>query len=132
MTLSELEQTLPNGFHDAFLDDFTLVLSKGTAALSVSVDISGSNASSGEYKTVMIMLSGVVAFVFDVPWIGESLDCPLDICSFATSEKQYPGFSKIPPEIQKLFLSFFVGDPWNNFIHIAATEAEIVWKAGAE
>ena len=128
MTLADLENTFPYGLHDTFLMGFTVSFPHGTAVLDVLINVTRNEPEfDPEYKRANIYLNGLVAFVVEIPWVVGPMDGPLDICSFDTTEYQYPGFSKIPPEEQKKFRSLYVGKPWDNYIHIAAASAEVVW-----
>lgn len=126
MTLSQLEDTLPNGLHDAFLMGLILSFDQGTASLKVRLLVSG-NGEKARYEDAEIRLGGLAAVVVEGPERVSSIPAPLGICSFETSEKHYPAFSQVPEEIRRLFHSLYVESPWNSFIHIAAASAEIVW-----
>ena len=128
MNLSELEDTLPDGFHDADLKEVRYSLVDATASLTFDVVVND------EYEEIEVLLSGVIAFVVDGPRRRIPTAESLPVQGFKTTyekfdaAKDFPVFLTFPKEIQEKCYSFYVNGSWNSFIHIAATSAEIVWK----
>ena len=128
MTFAELDSTLPNGLHDAYLVGMTVSFETGTATLKLEILVSQPGEET-RYENAEIRLSGLVALVIDGPQEVSTESFPLPIDSFETSEKEFPGLSRFPQAVRTLFYSLYVNDPWNSFIHIAATSAEIEWES---
>ncbi len=126
MTLSELDATLPNGLHDAYLTGLSVCFEERTASLKMNLLVSG-EGETARFAAAEIRLSGLLALVVDGPEQLWDFHGPLGVCSFETSEHQYPGLSRFPKDVQRLFHSLYVEDPWNSFIHIATTSAEVIW-----
>lgn len=128
MTLSELDDTLPNGLHDAYLTGLSVFYDQGTASLKVKLLVSGSGEKA-RHKDAEIRLAGLVALVVEGPEQALRSSGPLGISSFETSEQHYPGLSRFSQEVKGLFHSLYVEDPWNSFIHIAAASADVIWDS---
>ena len=131
MTLFELARTLPNGFHDAELKSIHLDYEELEATLTVDLWI-GSMQDPPEqretYEPVKVQLSGLEYFLIDAPnptgTPGEHYKEPgtvrLDLCEPApeiTSKLPGPGEACL-----------FFAERWNSFIHLAAAEAQIIWR----
>jgi hypothetical protein len=121
-----LDDTLPNGLHDAELLGLSVSFERGTATLAVKIDIS--NDAKPLYAAAEIRLSGLVAFVMEGPQELVNLQDSVGISSFETSEQHYPAFANFAPEIKKIFHSLYLEEPWNSYIHIGARSAALVWK----
>jgi|GEM_PF-2778934 len=128
MTLSELDDSLPNGLHDAYLLGITVSFAERTASLFVSLLVS-EVGESVRYERAEIRLTGLLAFVVEGPERRIDQGVPLGICSFDTTEEHYPALSRFGEEDQRLFHSLYVEPPWNGFMHVAAEEAEINWES---
>ena len=128
MTLSELDDSLPNGIHDAYLERLSVSFAEGSVTLGLKLLVS-SVGEKARYQDAEIKASGLLVLVIQGPdGAPTSISEPLGICSFQTSEQYYPGFSNCAKEIQPMFHSFYVEEPWNSYIHIAAERAEISWQ----
>lgn len=126
MTFPELARTLPNGLHDADLLDIEVSFERGVAALAVRLDVGTNDEDNVQLREATVRLVGIRAIVIEGPnhqW--EAADS-LDISNVVTSAENYPAYASYSHEVQKLFLSLFVGQ-WNSYIHIAAESAEIEW-----
>ena len=130
MTLSELADTLPNGFHDSQLASVCVSFLEGTATLDLAIDVS-SEEEDGYFEDAEIRLTGLLAIVLDPPFSLEKCQGFIWIDACDTNEERYPGFSLIPQDIQPKFLSIYLGDHCNTFMHLAADSAEIEWKKGS-
>lgn len=128
MTLSELDDTLPNGLHDAYLTGFAVAFDQSAAWLRVKLLVSGPTERA-RHADAEIRLAGLAAFVVEGPENVPTSSAPLGISSFETSDEHYPGLIRYPPEVRGLFHSLYVDAPWNSFIHIAASSAEVVWRS---
>ncbi|MFN7921620.1 MAG: hypothetical protein U0Q16_16080 [Bryobacteraceae bacterium] len=129
MTLSELEATLPNGLHDAYLSALSISFCEATAVLALSIHEGGEEEPI--YREAEIQLFDVAALTIEGPAASNSKRSPICIDSIQTSDERYPGFSSLPLAVQRQFLSLYLLPPWNSFIHIAAAHAKLVWKEDA-
>lgn len=128
MTLSELDNSLPNGLHDAYLSDMTFHFESGTASLKVKLLVSAEGQKT-RHEDAEIRLSGLAAVVVEAPERAIEKPHQLSFSSFDTSERRFVELSRYPEEIQSLFHSLYLESPWNGFVHIAAVSAEVIWGA---
>ncbi len=139
MTLLELDNTLPNGFHDSELRGLSIDYARRIVRLDMSLkvgDPNGSRQQRDDIRDAQVELSAAVFFVIDPPgsaagynfdspgevWIGDGYKTR-SIPEFTkTIDKQLPDAA--PAEA---FLhSFFVHD-WSSYIHIAARDCTMKW-----
>lgn len=129
MNLPQLTKTLPNGLHDAYLIGFDVSFTDATAVLRVRILVNSIDEET-RHEDAEIYLEGLQALVIEGPqMISQPLATPLDISSFDTTEEYYPAFATFPEAIKINFLSLYLDDPWNSFIHLAAVSARIAWSA---
>jgi hypothetical protein len=125
MTFCEAEDTLPHGFHDAILLAIQFDFRNRTGSLELDVMVQKMRKKTRRER-LRVVLSGVVAVSMNPP--DEVLDADgLLVGSFLTTDKELPGFAAMPSELQRLYGSLYVHEPWNNFIHVAAREVSIEW-----
>lgn len=137
MTLAELENSLPSGFHDSVLKALAVDYEQRTIRLDVSLsvgDADGPREQRDDYRNAQIAISGLVFFIIDPPATDHDFNSPGEIWIVDGYETHsIPEFTKT---IEKKLLgavptgafvhSFFVND-WNSYIHIAATDCTIKW-----
>ena len=133
MTLTELEDTLPNGFHDSVLNGIDIRLAEGQVVLRMDIDFSQPDGEDGVFREAEIVLEGMQTIALD----GPSRHLPpratgLDIDCFTPTAKQYPGLAELPEEVRKNVHSLYLGGDWNSYIHLAAKSARVVWTSGVE
>jgi len=127
MTFCEAEDTLPHGFHDAKLFAMHFDFRDGTGFVELGVMVQQMHEET-RHERLRLVLRGLVAVsISHQDEVPADLTDSLDVSSFPTTEKELPGFSALPPEVQMLYGSLYVHEPWNNYIHIAAREASIEW-----
>lgn len=128
MTLEEIEQSLPNGFHDAQIVSIALDYVRREAKFELEVLFSDSEKEEAEsYRAATLTLSRFLYCVIEAPdskypyQVGKALWVDTGSTYEATqlSSVQLPD----PPE-GAFAIWFFVND-WNSFIHVAAFDAEI-------
>ena len=134
MNIKELDDSLPNGFHDAMLESFSVNYGSGSAVLKLQILV-GDPESSVEpereaYRAAEVHLSGICYFVIEAPdqkligttskvlWIdggsydaGSAPPCPVPLAA-------------LPQDISTYW--FYVRE-WNSFIHVAVRDANIQW-----
>lgn len=129
MTLSELDDTLPNGLHDAYLTGMSIRFDQSTATLFVKVLVSETEERV-RHADAEIRLQGLLAIVVEGPEsVSRAIAGRLGMSSFTTTAEHFRGLISFPPETHGLFHSLYIEEPWNSFIHIAATSAEIEWRS---
>ena len=131
MNLAQLEETLPNGFHDAKLTHFELDEDQGTAILQmrllVSDPVEEASREVIKYKPAEISIKGLS--VMEVPpELLQDQWSLLDVQGFIPNEKQWSTFANLDNDARQNSYSFFVHD-WNTSIHMVASQAEVHWTA---
>lgn len=114
MTLSQLDDALPNGLHDAYLLGLDVDFVAGTALLKVKLLVDTSRGAV-LHKDAEIRLSGLAALVVEGPERILNPSTGLGISSFETSAQQYPALTQFPAEVRDMFHSLYVEPPWNGF-----------------
>lgn len=134
MTLAEIEDALPNGFHDALLQCVNLDYSTRRAAVALRVCVGDPDGATEEereaYKSAEIHLLDLVYFVIKPPDPG----CDYRARVALWVEAGAADAESAPPPPMPLDLLpagafaywFFVRD-WNSFIHVAAIDASLRW-----
>jgi hypothetical protein len=135
MTLAEIEANLPNGFHDAEIEELVWNYRTDSASFTMKFWVPEATDQDIEiYRLGRLDLKDIVFMAIDPPHLRD-LDPKsykpsgaLQIDGMTTTETIFPGLSKLkqqlPPETQ--IYSFYVVN-WNSYIHIATGEAELVW-----
>jgi hypothetical protein len=134
VTLEELNQKLPNGFHDAQIFSIELDYAAGTAILHLSLLVgrpSDPEPQREKYQKASLKLSGLCFCSIappdpSYPFLphGKPIPASGDPAK-ADHLPSLPALSAKLPEGAWCY-RFFV-DNWNAFIHVAARHAEISW-----
>ena len=123
MNIFELENTLPNGFHDAQLLELAIFWADQTCVLKLLVwvgNLSGPKAERERYKYGELRLTGVEYLYMDRP--DPNYPAPMTtplIIDLTTAEDK----SLVDSAID---FRFWVS-AWNGFIHLQAVSAELHW-----
>jgi hypothetical protein len=137
VTLVEIEDQLPNGFHDSALKGLAVDYERRTVRfhLAISVgDADGPREHRDDCRDAQLELSGMIFLVVDPPdgstdfgssgelWIMDGYETR-SIPEYAKSID-----SKLLDTVGKdaFAHSFFVND-WNSYIHVAARDCAIRW-----
>lgn len=132
MTLEELEATLPNGLHDAYLERVVIDYAQGRACLDLRVSVGSPedrNESPELYRPATIELFGLRFLAIDPPGPGAQPPGPRRVWIDAgpgrppTSDRTVP--SPLP---EGVFLHWIFIRDWNSFFYVAATEAKLKWR----
>lgn len=131
MTLEQLEQSLPNGLHDAKMCSFACDLENETVAVKVGVLV-GLPEDPPElrdrYRDAIIKFNGAKLFVVERPEASSAFSASGGV-SFSIARSEPHAFSR---EIkQRLstetnYYSLYVLD-WESSIHLAAIEITFEW-----
>ena len=131
MTLEELENTLPNGLHDAEVQRVSVDYQerKLTLDLSVWMGNMGDPAEAREaYRMARLELSGLNFLVMEPPDptypFKDSAGLTIDGCDM--SKNLNNTLLKSVPD--SVFVRSLWVNEWNAFMHIAAKEAQIFWQ----
>lgn len=134
MTLEELENTLPNGFHDAEIKRIAVDYELRKATLEVAVwvgEMDDPPEQREAYKNGHVVISGLFFLVMEPPdakrpFNGSHLR--IDGCDMRKNLESEL-LKTLPADA--FFRSFWVNE-WNAFIHIAARDAQISWVSEGE
>ncbi|MEK6280589.1 MAG: hypothetical protein AABN95_09580 [Acidobacteriota bacterium] len=129
MTLEEIEQSLPNGLHDAYITNIRLDYVKREARFDLEVSWDDPEKEEPEsYRAATLSLSPFLYFIIEPPdskypfahkealWIDAGSD---KLNSVSTTQLPKP----LP---EGAFAYWFFVNNWNSFIHVAALDASIV------
>lgn len=141
MTLADVEATLPNGFHDARIEEFVWDYRTMAALFTMELWVAEECDESPEvYRAGRLDLKDIIFIMIDPPCPRESDPKPyksssgtLTIDGFETTDTILPSLATlvatVSPDINPY--SFYVAN-WNSFIHIAAREAALTWTGERE
>jgi hypothetical protein len=133
MTLEELENTLPNGVHDAEIKSLSVDYEQRNHVLSVSVwvgDMDDAPERREAYKNARIEISGLLFLVMEPPdpsYPFKAGDLEIDGCDLSKNFDRKL-LESLPNDA--FFRSLWVSE-WNTFIHIAGRAAQIRWNGEA-
>ncbi len=134
MKLEQLENSLPNGFHDAQMEVVTVDYVLRTAVMKMQLHVGNPDAATEEereaYKPAELHLSDVLYFVIDAPGpkYKYAEKKALWLLAGRADEESAPA-PPIPLEQLPTGTSaywFFVND-WDSFIHVAAMDVNLTW-----
>lgn len=134
MTLAQIDETLPNGFHDAEIEQLMWNFQTNSAVLDIDFWVATDKKEREKRRLGRVELQGILFVVVDPPQPRELDPKPyhpsgtLQIDGVLTNESVFPNLPKLksalPPGTE--IFSFYVIN-WNSFIHIAAAAAELIW-----
>jgi hypothetical protein len=132
VTLDELENSLPNGLHDAEVRRVSIDYLQRSMTIDLDVFVGEVDAPSEKreaYRDGSLVISGLQFATVEAPDarypFAESGCLRLDTCDM--TKKLAPELlAKLPTD--SFCRSFFVNE-WNAFVHFAGLSAEILWKA---
>jgi hypothetical protein len=132
VTLEELENSLPNGLHDAEMQRVCIDYRQRTMTIDMSVfvgDVDAPLEKREAYREATLVISGLQFAAIDPTDARYPFTSPgasrIDSCDM--KKNLDPGLLQAVPE--ECFVgSLFVND-WNAFVHLAGLSAVIHWKA---
>lgn len=133
MTLAELENTLPNGFHDGVLLGMDVRLDEARVVLRMLIDVSTrdeDNPYVSKMREVEVALDELQTIIVEAPDKRYPLEpgAAHKINGFTPTEKQFPGLLEFPEDVRKNAHGLYLGGNWNSFVLLAAKSVRIVWK----
>lgn len=135
MTLEELADTLPNGFHDAEVRQLKIDYVKREVRLLLDLCVGDPSAETEElregYRQAEVKLSGLLYWVIEPPdaryAYGKAGTLWIDAGALESDEPQLS--VKLPESLPSgAFASWIFVQDWNSFMHVAAMDASIKWK----
>ncbi len=126
MTIEELENMLPNGFHDSFLVAVTVDFASGTGCIELDVDYDDPDPK--VFRRMKLRLKGLSLFIVDPPDVRNALsfDHRIWVRGYETDENILPNLASYRNNAPtgSFFYSFFL-DKHNCYLHLAATDAAL-------
>ncbi len=126
MTLAEIEESLPNGFHDSSIKSVHLNYEQQTAEMDLVLWVAGADDEDSElYQRATLFISDLVYFVIEPPGPPNIAHAVNSLVDGGSSELERAAF-QVPKQLPSgVFTYWFFISTWNSFIHIAASSAEI-------
>jgi hypothetical protein len=126
MNLFQLEDSLPNGLHDALLRRVVVDYVERTAILELEIDLSDTETHSDLYRLARITLSGFAYFAVGPP----DSSYPFREAGVVTVDLSAPEKPFVRGCEGESAFRLFISD-FNSFIHADAPEAELEWLGEA-
>jgi hypothetical protein len=135
MTFDEVEASLPNGFHDAFLLKLSIDYVERRAVMELEVwmgrmgtdDYSQREA----YRRGRLLLSGLLLATADVPnreFLPEEANgLPVDVAPAGYDRFTKHGWPDEPLPEGAFLRSFYFTDDADSYLHIAALDVNWIW-----
>ena len=133
MTLKEVEQSLPNGFHDAEIEKLSLDYGSGTLSMSMKIWVGTmGTVDQEEYRSAEMRVNKLAWCSIQPPdptypfaLNGNPLNVQGDD-GLGHCEELTPLVRQLPVGVS--FYRFFV-EEWNSFICIAGSDVKLRWTA---
>jgi hypothetical protein len=136
MNIEEISNTLPNGFHDAYIQRLNIDYAKQEAVFELEICVGDSNSENpvkrDEYRSGRLKLNGFLFCVIEPP------DIPFDESSInkhgalwiADDSSDFGELKSYPllPELSDGFRHWFFINNFNCFIYVAAMNAMFEWE----
>jgi hypothetical protein len=131
LTLEEVEQTLPNGLHDAEVQRINIDYQQRTLTLDMEVwtgDMDDPPDRREAYRGCQIKLTGLVFFIVEPPDARYPYRLSKKLRVDTTDARKSLDSELIDSLPEGTFLRSFWVAEWNNCMHFAATSAELTWN----
>lgn len=130
MRIADLDNSLPNGFHDSTLQSMSVKLDEGMLEFVLDVSVGDAEGTSDErerYRLARLLITGVAYVFVDPPGPGSAWTSRASMIDLCDAE---PAVSARFGAPQGGFAArFFVAD-WNAFIHFAGMDVTLTWADG--
>jgi hypothetical protein len=132
MTFKELEQMLPNGFHDAKIQQVTIAYAEHSATIVMHISFgTPESANPDEYRQGTLRIDGLCYFAVDppdptYPFLG--VRSPINVSGYPEDPAKFAVLKDLLSVMPNgvTCYRFFVHE-WNSFVHIAAKDVRISW-----
>jgi hypothetical protein len=122
MTIEDIEQLLPNGFHDSYITALHVNYAQRTVEIDMKIWVSDAEAADpDEYQPLKLSLSGLLYFVIEPPDHPDTSEPWL--VDGGSSEVATSPSRLLRPLPTGAFTYWFFVNNWNSYIHIAALTA---------
>jgi hypothetical protein len=131
ITLKEIENSLPNGFHDARISRINIDYVKRVLTLDLELWVSDTEDGSPDtFRAARLTLTQFQFCIIEPPdptypfhqakelWVDGSLTEPV------SNSSPIPSYEELP---DGTFTGWFFVHDWNAFIHIAALDASVIF-----
>ena len=134
MTLAQIDEILPNGFHDAAIEQLTWNFQRNSAVLDIDFWAAAEEKDREKRRRGRVELQGIIFLAVDPPQPRQLDPRPyrpsgtLQIDGMLTNEEIFPNLPQLLPKLPlgiEIF-SLYVAN-WNSFIHIATEGANLTW-----
>jgi hypothetical protein len=131
-SLREIDDSLPNGFHDALLNGMMIDFASNRAELDLRLCVGDPDAATEDereaYRSAKLFLYGLVYFVIDAPAFGhthsETKELRIDGGEATEDSSAQKPRGNLPADA---FAYWFFVQEWNSFIHVAARGVNLQW-----
>jgi hypothetical protein len=135
MTFDEVETSLPNGFHDAFLRAVSVDYVGRRAEIELEVWVGSMDTENYDqreaYRRGRLQFSGLLLLTADVPnqefLPAETNGLRVDVAPAGYDQFAKPGWPDEPLPESAFLRSFYFTDEANSFLHIAAQDVNWTW-----
>jgi hypothetical protein len=130
MTVEDIANSLPNGFHDSLLESFHADYVKRTLSICLQIDLSVEAEAGNRYRRAELELTGLIYVSVEPPdprYLADTNKLVIDMGDFSEVDAPKPAVAMdlIPEGVSACWT--FV-DGWNSFIQFAAAEAHLTWR----
>jgi hypothetical protein len=131
--LADIERDLPNGFHDALLEDIEISFLTAEVRMTLQLFLGEPDAVTKldreKYRRATLLFKDVVYFVIDAPSEGRIFaqfgPLRIDAGEASRGPNAPKSLRPLPPGA---FAYWVYIEVWNSFIHLAARFATLEWK----
>ena len=134
MTLVQIDEILPNGFHDAEIEQLIWNFQTNSAVLDIDFWVATEETDREKRRRGRVELQGIIFLAVDPPQPRQldpktyGLPGTLQIDGMLPNESIFPNLPNLlpclPPKTE--IFSFYVNN-WNSFIHIANENSNLTW-----
>ncbi len=136
MTIDELAQTLPNGFHDAEVDSIRIDYVRREIEMEMHIwvgDVSSADFNEREcYCLATLTLSGLRYCCIEPPdsCYPYQKSRSITVDTRAVESLTKPPQTQLPDSTHRVgFTNWFFVQQWNSFIYVSAQTARLTWRA---
>jgi hypothetical protein len=128
MTLKEIEQTLPNGFHDSDVSNLQIDYVNRQLRMEMAIwvgEMVKDDAEREKYRKAVLQIDNFFYCVIESPDERYEYAKSKPLWIDMGNPKNKPNLPTNIP--QEAFVESFFVNQWNSFIHLAALNAKLTW-----